>query len=148
MTTQAVKVILSYVMLTMAEKEEAATDGVACIVFMNDRTTQNFSMDYCWQFMKMLQSAAPTRVSLFLLVNPPTWFSMIWQITKRMLHPTFQQKVRMIPERVLSQYLAPGYLAFLPKGTSKGTLDASQLVEDFIEYRKYVEEKKSRPKDL
>jgi hypothetical protein len=135
-------------MLTMAEKEESATDGVGCIVFMNDRTTENFSMDYCWQFMKMLQATAPARVNLFLLVNPPSWFQMIWQITKRMLHPAFQQKVKMIPERRLSQYMGPGYQSLLPKGISGGTTNTSDLVDDFIAYRKFVEERKSRPTEL
>ncbi len=135
---------LAYVMLTMVEKEEAATNGIGCIAFLNDCSLENFSVDYCRQLMKMLQGGVPARVSLFLIVNPPSWFGTIWKIMRPMLHSTFRRQVMLIPERKLSEYLAPGYSAYLPSDTAVGTLDTRQLVRDFVSYRKYVEEKRVR----
>lgn len=148
MKTQTILDNLAYVMLSMVEREQAATNGIGFIADMSDWTMENFSVDYCRQFMKMLQGGVPARVCLFLIVNPPSWFGKIWRIMKPMLHPNFRKQVKMIPEQLLHLYLAMGYQAFLPNDMETGSANSNLLVHDFIAYRKHVEEKKGKPTDL
>jgi hypothetical protein len=100
---------------------------------------ENFSVSYCYQFMMMLQGNVPVRVRQFLIVNPPGWFGKIWLIMKPMLAPDFRKKVHMIPESNLSEFLQPGFEAYLPDDMETGTVNTTQLVEDFVTYRKRVE---------
>lgn len=99
----------------------------------------NFSVNYCYQFMMMLQGRIPVRVRMFLIVNPPSWFGKIWSIMKPMLAADFRKKVHVIPESELSKFLEKGYEKFLPQECKDGTVDTQALVEDFITYRKSVE---------
>lgn len=102
----------------------------------------NFSVGYCYQFMMMLQGRIPVRVRLFLIVNPPGWFDKIWSIMRPMLASDFRRKVHMVREEDLSQFLESGYETYLPSDCvhSGGKMDTQALVEDFVTYRKKVEE--------
>ena len=78
--------------------------------------------------------------SQFLIVNPPSWFNKIWKIMKPMLSPAFRKKVHMIPEEKLGKFLQPGFSKHLPDEFKCGQADVPALVEDFITFRKHVEE--------
>lgn len=146
--TQTIIDNLAYVMLSLVEKEQASVNGIGFLAYMNDWTMDNFCVDYCLQFMKMLQGGVPARVCLFLIVNPPSWFGAIWKLMKPMLHPNFRRKVKMIQESALPKFLAPGYEAFMPCDTVGGTCNTTQLVKDFIAYRKHTEDKTCKRSDL
>lgn len=133
---------LAYVMSTMVEREETSKNGVGFLACMDDWTMENFSVDYCLQFMMMLQGGVPARVCLFLIVNPPTWFDVIWNIMKPMLAPKFRRKVKMVPEAKLSKFLSPGYEDFLPDDMKSGKANTRQIVKDFVSYRRQVETQK------
>lgn len=130
---------LAYCMGVMTEKEKACTEGIGFVAYMNDWHMENFSVSYCYQFMMMLQGRVPVRVRQFLIVNPPGWFGKIWNIMKPMLAADFRKKVCMIPESALSQYLEAGYEKYLSDDMHSGTVDTSQMVKDFVTYRKRVE---------
>ena len=130
---------LAYSMNTMVEKEKACTEGIAFLAYMNEWAFENFSVNYCLQFMQMLQGKVPVRVRLFLIVNPPSWFGKIWAIMKPMLSPDFRKKVYMIPESRLNEFLAEGYQQYAPDDMEGGQQSTEQLVQDFITYRKRVE---------
>lgn len=131
---------LAYCMSTMVEKENACSEGIGFLANMNDWKMQNFSVNYCYQFMMMLQGKVPARVRLFLIVDPPKWFDTIWKIMKPMLAPDFRKKVHMIPEAKLTEFLMEGYESFLPDDMECGTASMDDIVEDFIKFRKYVEQ--------
>lgn len=57
-----------------------------------------------------------------------------------MLSPTFRKKVYMIPEEKLSNFLNPDFAQYLPDEFRCGHANVPALVEDFITFRKYVEE--------
>jgi hypothetical protein len=133
---------LAYVMLSMAEKEETATNGIGCLVYLKDWAMENYSVESCMKLLEILEGGIPVRVSHFFLVNPPSWFESMWKIVKPLLHPTFQRRIKLLPERVLSQVLAPGYQAYLPNDMSEGSVNATQLVHDFVAYRKHIEREK------
>jgi CRAL/TRIO domain len=130
---------LAYCMNTMVEKEKACTEGIGFLAYMNDWTMKNFDVNYCYQFMMMLQGRVPVRVRLFLIVNPPSWFDMIWKIMKPMLAADFRTKVFVIKEDEMLAHLAPGAEEFLPDETAKGKVPTDALVQDYITYRKHVE---------
>jgi hypothetical protein len=132
---------LAYCMNSMVEKEMACTEGIGFLAYMNDWTMKNFDVNYCYQFMVMLQGRVPVRVRLFLIVNPPSWFDMIWKIMKPMLTSDFRKKVFVIKEEEMLTHLAPGAEEFLPDETAKGKVPTEALVQDYITYRKYVEAK-------
>lgn len=130
---------LGYCMTTMVEKEKACSEGIGFLAYMNDWTMRNFDVNYCYQFMMMLQGRVPVRVRLFLIVNPPTWFAVIWKIMKPMLASDFRKKVHMIKEEEMFQFLEDNAKEFLPDDVAAGTVDTEALVQDFITYRKHVE---------
>lgn len=58
----------------MLEKEDCSTRGVAFVANMKGWTRHNFSLDYCRDFMNMLEgNVVPAKVELFLIVDPPVW---------------------------------------------------------------------------
>jgi hypothetical protein len=137
--TQDVIDNLVYVMNSMNEKERNASHGIAFIANMDGWTMNNFSMDYCFQFMMKLQGSVPTRVTHFLIVNPPSWFGKIWAIMRKMLLPSFQKKVHMIREQKLGKFLKPGYQEFLPSEMASGRSPTREIVQDYIDQRLHLE---------
>jgi hypothetical protein len=132
---------LAYTIHTMLEKERPCQDGIGFLACMDGWTMKNFDVDYCFQFMMTLQGyVVPVRVHLFLIVNPPSWFGAIWKIMKPMLAPAFRKRVKMITERDLHRYLQEGYQTYLPDEMESGQANTDDLVEDFVNYRKYLDE--------
>jgi CRAL/TRIO domain len=134
-------------MNSMNEKERNASNGIAFIANMDGWTMNNFSIDYCFQFMMKLQGSVPTRVTHFLIVNPPSWFGKIWTIMRKMLLPSFQKKVHMIREHKLGKFLKPGYQAFLPSEMATGRSPTREIVQDFIDQRLYLEASRGSVRD-
>lgn len=131
---------LGYCMMSMQDRsEDSAREGIGFVANMDAWTMSNFSVDYCLQFMKMLQGRIPVRVRMFLIVNPPGWFGMIWKIMKPMLTDDFRKKVSVIYEPELSNFLAEGFEDFLPDEFSNGRASTDDIVKDFVAYRKSVE---------
>ena len=56
-----------------------------------------------------------------------------------MLSADFQKCVHIIPNSQLGVYLGDGYRAYLPDDMSGGNCSTDDMIQDFIEYRKYVE---------
>lgn len=134
---------LGYCMSEMVNsKEKNATEGIAFLANMDDWSFTNFSISYCHSFMMMLQGKVPVRVRMFLIVNPPSWFNNIWSIMKSMLAPDFRKKVHMIPESELNEYLMDGFEEYLPDDIKCGKVPTQDMVNDFIKYRKCVEDSK------
>ena len=133
---------LAYCMNTMVDRsEKACTEGIGFVANMDGWTMKNFDVNYCWQFMMMLQGRIPVRVRLFLIVNPPSWFDKIWYIMKPMLSSDFRKKVFVIHEDKLMEHLAEGAEEYLPDEMETGKADTDAIVQDFITYRKHAEKK-------
>lgn len=131
---------LVYVMDTFASKDVEHENGIAFVANMNNWTFDNFSTDYCFKFMQVLQGRSfPAKVSLFLIVNPPSWFGKIWNIMKGMLSTKFQRKVHMIPEEELPFFFKVGFEKYLPDEFLEGQADTEEMVDDFITYRQALE---------
>lgn len=139
--TQLVIDNLAYVMNCMLEEERSSKSGIAFLANMDDWTFENFSPDYCRRFMEILQgSYFPVNVTLFLIVNPPSWFDRVWKIMRPMLSKEFRKKVHVIPESDLFEYLPFHYEAFLPDEMESGMVPTDSIVNDFVTYRLFVEQ--------
>jgi len=138
-TTEEIIDNLAYCMNTMCEREKASSEGIGFVAYMNDWKMTNFSVDYCYQFMMMLQGRVPVRVRMFLIVNPPLWFGMIWKIMKPMLARDFRQKVHVIKEDKIGEHLQQGFETYWPDETKVGKADTSAMIQDFVTYRKAAE---------
>jgi len=133
---------LVYVMGTMLEKEQACIDGIGVIANMTDWKMCNFSVKYWHKLMMTLQGRrVPARVSMLLIVNPPSWFGSIWAIMRPMLGEPLRSNVIRIPFNEMDRYLANGYERFLPDEMHTGSMKTSQIVKDFIVERKRVEKR-------
>ena len=138
-SVQAIIDNLAYCMNTMVEKEKACTEGIGFLACMNDWTMKNFDVNYCFQFMMMLQGRVPVRLRMFLIVNPPGWFGKIWAVMQPMLSADFRKKVHMIKEEDMYKFLADGAADFVPDDTETGKAPTEAMIKDFIAYRKQVE---------
>ncbi len=139
-TTKAVIDNQCYVMNTMLETELAQQEGIGFIACMDDWKMRNFEINYCYQFMMALQGVmVPVKTQLFLIVNPPAWFGIIWRLMKPMLAPSFRKRVKICNESKIAKYLAPDFAAYLPDDMSTGRVPTDAIVSDFISYRQYVE---------
>lgn len=130
---------LAYCMQTMVEKEKACTEGVAFVANLDEWTMGNFSISYCLEFMKMLQGRSPVRVRMFVIIDPPSWFDMIWKVMKSVMPADFRKKVHMIPKTKIGEFLMDEYPEFLCDDCEGGKANTGEMVRDFIVYRKEVD---------
>lgn len=134
--------LLVYTMNCMLEKEHGSVHGLGLVANMTGWTMESFGVPYWHKFLMTLQGyRAPTRISLFLIVNPPYWFGSIWKIMKPMMSKDFQKKVAVIGFDELDRYLMDGCRRHLPDDLEGGELNTDTLVKNFIAERKAVESK-------
>jgi hypothetical protein len=140
MTVTSVIDNLIYVMDCMMDNEASQRDGIGFVANMTDWTMSNFQVNYCYKFMMGLQgNKSPTRVKLFLIVNPPSWFGSIWRIMKPMFTNEFRKKIHMIPFSRMGEFLAPGFEEYLPDDMYSGRSNTQSIIAQFIQERKQAE---------
>jgi len=131
---------LAYVMQCVLESEQAMRDGIGLVANMEDWKMVNFNVSYWHKLMMTLQGRrVPTRVQLFLIVNPPSWFGSISAIMRPMMTDQFHRKVHTIQREDLKSFLAPGFQEFLPDDMENGRANTDDLLKHFIADRKRIE---------
>ena len=132
---------LAYIMHCMMENDQSLRDGIGLVANMTHWKMVNFNISYWHKFMMTLQGRrVPTRIQMFLIVNPPSWFGSIWAIMRPMMSDNFRRKVRIIGPQDLKTYLAPGFESFLPDDMMPyGKASTEQVVREFIAERKRIE---------
>jgi hypothetical protein len=133
---------LCYALNDMSDTEEKCRNGVAFISNMKGFEIENFNVDHWFQFMMTLQgNLVPTRVTLLLIVNAPSWFQQdVWKKMKPALSASFSKNVHMIKSDKLSDYLMDDYREFLPTELSHGALDIKEVVEDYVDLKSHQDE--------
>lgn len=53
--------------------------------------------------------------------------------------PSFRKRVKIVPERKIGSYLAPGYEQYLPDDMQTGLADTDAIINDFLIFRNFVE---------
>jgi len=56
-------------------------------------------------FFDTLQNRFPARVGLFLIVDPPSWFGLIWRLIRPMMSAKFASKVHLPYSSDLDQWI-------------------------------------------
>lgn len=139
-TTNDMIDLVVYVMNCMLEKEHGCVHGLGLVANMTGWKMENFSVSYWHKFLMTLQGhRVPTRISAFLLVDPPRWFDSIWTIMKPMMSDDFAEKVAVVTSDDLGSYLMDGYCFHLPDDMDGGMLNTNALVQSFIAERKAIE---------
>lgn len=113
---------------------------LAFIANMEGWTMANFSTEYCRKFMMVLQGQKfPAKVSMFLILNPPSWFHKVWRIMRPMLSASFAKKVHMITEDELPYFMSLDYEEYLPDDVRGGKVETDHLVRDFCLFHQSLE---------
>jgi len=126
---------LVYLLERMTEREATSINGLAFMANMADWGYSNFSVNYCKNFLDTMQGRYPCRIRLFLIVNPPSWFSIIWRIMRTMMSKQFAEKVFLPKGNELFNFVDAENV---PKEFG-GTLDLDEALQSFIKYRYKVE---------
>lgn len=88
--------------------------------------------------MEALQGKmVPTKVELFLIVNPPKWFGKIFKIMKPMLSKSFSKKTHIIQDDQLGEFLMEGYERHLPDEFQMGLVRSEEILEDYVDLKRY-----------
>lgn len=132
--------LIVYVMSTMLEKESGSVHGLGLVANMADWTMENFTVSYWHKLLITLQGhRVPTRISVFLIVDPPSWFDSIWKIMKPMMSDDFRDKVAVVSSKHLQVYLMDEYQRYLPDEMHGGRMNTSHIVKAFVAERKAIE---------
>lgn len=124
----------------MLEKEHGSVHGLVLVANMAGWKMENFSVSYWHKLLTTLQGLRmPTRISAFLIVDPPSWFGSIETIMRPMMSDDFLEKVAIASSDELVQYLADGYREHLPDDMDDGKLNTNAIVNAFISERKAIE---------
>jgi hypothetical protein len=133
---------LVYVLMNMTvTHESASTNGLCIVLNMEQWTMRHYTTDFLRRFWAVLQGfRAPVRVRQVLIVDPPSWFATIGRLmTSSMMTDDFAARVHRTPSAALGQYLADGYTQHLPDDMVGGSVPTTDLVRDYLAFRKYVE---------
>lgn len=140
---------LVYVMECVYERKRPNAPGTGMCLVANfaDFEMSHFSADCFKQFMQALQGrVAPNKVTLFLIVNPPSWFDKVWKVMKLMMSSDFINITHIVDEEELWQFFDVGYEDHLPDEFATGKADTKAMVEDFVAYRFALEDATGRNK--
>jgi len=141
--------LVVYVMNCMLEKEHGSVHGLGLVANMSGWKMENFSVSYWHKFLITLQGhRVPTRISAFLIVDPPIWFGSIWSIMKPMMSDDFAEKIAVVSSEELGNYLMDGWRIHLPDDMEGGLLNTNTLIKSFIAERKAIESSGSCQKQL
>ena len=131
---------LAYVMQSMIENEQSLRDGIGLVANFTGWKMANFNMSYWHKLLMTLQGRrVPTRVQIFLIVNPPSWFGSIQAIMRPMMSDAFRKKVHVIQTDQLPKYLSASYHDFLPEDLATGQASTKATVKAFVASRKRIE---------
>jgi hypothetical protein len=148
---------LVYLLERMTERESTATEGLSFMANMEDWGWSNFSIKYAKSFFDTVQvpfsslflivkGRFPCRVRMFLIVNPPSWFNMVWRLIRPMMSSQFagtysiswskfSEKVSMPQGKEIFEHFDADQV---PKELG-GELDIDAALSVFIRHRYEVE---------
>ncbi|KAI8907321.1 CRAL-TRIO domain-containing protein [Gorgonomyces haynaldii] len=122
---------LVFMLEHFTEDPLAAKYGFTFVCDMKDWGWSNFGVSYAERFFNILQGRFPIRLRKFVLVNPPSMFSMVWMIIRPMMTEDFASKWALIKSDQVSTIMpldnAPPELG----GTK--TVDMETVIKDLYE---------------
>mmetsp|Transcript_43500 Transcript_43500/g.105056 ORF Transcript_43500/g.105056 Transcript_43500/m.105056 type:complete len:301 (-) Transcript_43500:74-976(-) len=137
---------LCYCLNDLSSTEEQCRQGVTFLANMKSFSTKLYDEEFWLELLDVLQgNVIPVNISLFIVLNPPTWFGRIWRQMKTHMSADFLKKVRLIETEDLPDYFPQGYESYLPDDM-KGWRKTSEIVEDYIDRRVFIDKQASRKK--
>lgn len=130
---------LVYLLGHITSKEKASTDGIAFMANMSGWGWSNFGTRYAKSFFDLMQGSYPLRIRTFLIMNPPSWFGMVWRIIRPMMSKKFAEKVHIVSDDAIYEHVSKDHL---PEEMGGGS-DFGQLVDEFIAYATKLESEAS-----
>lgn len=136
-----------YVLNDLSSTEEQCRNGVAFVANMKSFSTKHYHEEFWLELLDVLQGkVVPTTISLFLILDPPTWFGRIWRNLKTQMSPEFAKKVRLTETEDLADYFHKGYQNYMPGDIAGCWCKASEMVEDYVDKRIFLEKQASDKK--
>ncbi|KAL3928808.1 MAG: hypothetical protein SGBAC_012485 [Bacillariaceae sp.] len=137
---------LCYVLNDLSSTEEQCRQGVTFLANMKSFSTKLYDEELWLEILNVLQgNVIPTTISLFIVLNPPTWFGRIWRQMKTHMSASFLQKVRLVETEDLPEYFEQGYETYLPDDM-QGWRNTSEMLEDYIDRRIFIDKRSSKTK--
>lgn len=135
---------LCYVMNDFSQTEEQCRNGVAIVTNMEGFQREQFDPQDWHQFLMALQGGlVPTKVTLVLLVNPPSWFEKdVWKKMKSSMLAQFRKNMHIITSDKLGDYLMEDYRAYLPTELDHGYRFADEVIEDYVDLKEFQDQQK------
>jgi len=140
---------LCYVLNDLSSTEEQCRKGVAFVANMNSFSTKHYDKEFWLELLDVLQgNVVPTTISLFLILDPPTWFGRIWRQMKSHMSPEFAKKVRLTEAEDLPEYFPDGYQFSFPNCVPGCWRKKSEMVEDYVDRRIFLDKQASKKKKM
>jgi len=135
---------LCYVMNDFSQTEEQCRNGVAIVTNMEGFQREQFDLQDWHQFLIALQGGlVPTKVTLVLLVNPPSWFEKhVWKKVKSSMLAQFRKNMHIITPDKLGDHLMEDYRAYLPTELDHGYRFADEVIEDYVDLKEFQDQQK------
>jgi len=135
---------LCYVMNDFSQTEQQCRDGVALICHLDGFKKEHFDEQEWHQFITALQGTlVPTKVTMVLLVDPPSWFQKdIWKKMKSSIPSEFRRNVHIITSDKLGDYLMEDYQTYFPSELSHGYRNAEEMIEDYVDLKAFEDRQK------
>ena len=120
----------------MSEDEKVSTVGLSFVANLADWGWSNWGVRYAKNFFDTVQGRYPIPVRKFVILNPLSWFGVIWAAIRKMISSEFAAKVSLASSKDIST-LFPS-LDHVPSELG-GTLDLNAASDAFIRHRYKVE---------
>mmetsp|Transcript_12413 Transcript_12413/g.29552 ORF Transcript_12413/g.29552 Transcript_12413/m.29552 type:complete len:287 (+) Transcript_12413:23-883(+) len=132
---------LCYVLNDLSKSQSQCRAGVTVVVNMKKWARENFDQEMWVKMIRILQGdLVPTKVQNLLLVDPPEEFRNVWSLLEQLMPNAFHKKVRFVKQSKLGDFLKDGYNEYLPNDFKRGWLSVDEVVEDYIDLKKYADE--------
>lgn len=137
---------LCYVMNDFSQTEQQCREGVALVTNLEGFEREHFDPQDWHQFLMALQGAlVPTKVTLGLLVNPPSWFEKdVWKKMRSSMPAQFRKNIHLVRSDKLGDYLMEDYQAYLPTELNNGYRPADEIIEDYIDLKAFQDKQKRK----
>lgn len=133
---------MCYVLNNINQSVDQCRNGVVMIVNMEGYSMKNWHSETQVRLTQILEGhVIPASIVQILLVNPPPFFTKVWEVVWRTLPTWSSKKIYLINERnQLGNYLMEGYEDYLPDDLVGMRRNALELVERWLLDRKTFEE--------
>lgn len=140
---------LNYVVHSMCEDEEECRNGITIVSYLEGFGMKNHDPDLGDETMRIFNgTSVPIKVNEILLVDAPKVVSRVLKLTRTFMTKSLRKKIKIIKSADLGEYLMDGFEEFLPNEMEAGWKNGAEIVEDFVDQKRFNESKDFDSADL